>query len=252
MRAVALAAAVLLALAGCRENFFDPTPGQTPGEATRVDLIAQNIRVPPGNENAVRIGFRPKDTAVHLRVDRSSTAGRLIACPLGGIDEALPPESECLPDLPDGVREGLTLTGLGAVALVREGDPITIGMRIEYEEAGRDLELRLPVIPRPAGAAACKDNACNPIFELVPVRGGTFTATAAWTGGTGRLEVLEGRVLARAFSSTGIPYRIAGEKTGGPPLGVTATLGSPSEYALAFHNASAGDLTDIELRATWP
>ena len=110
----------------------------------------------------------------------------------------------------------------------------------------------MPVIPRPAGASACKDNGCNPFLEVLPVHGGAFTATAAWSGGTGLLEVLEGRVLARSFSSTGIPYRIAGDAGGPSPLTVTATLSSPSEFALALRNTSAGDLTDIEIEATWP
>jgi hypothetical protein len=59
-------------------------------------------------------------------------------------------------------------------------------------------------------------------------------------------------VLARSFSSTGIPYRVAGQKTGPPPLSVTATVTSPGEYALALINVSTGDLTAIEIRARWP
>jgi hypothetical protein len=252
MRRFVLAAALLLALAGCRDDFFDPTPGQTGPAPTRLELVARNVQIRAGEANAVRIGFQPKDVAVHLRVDRSATSGRIIACPLKTIDDPIPEPSACLPDLPDGVREGLTLSGLGAVALVREGDTVTLGIRMEFEEAGRGIVFRLPVIPRPAGASVCKDNGCNPFLEVLPVRGGTFTATARWSGGTGVLEVLEGRVLARSFSSTGIPYRIAAEVSGPPPLSVTATLSSPSEFALALRNTSAGDLSDIEIEATWP
>ena len=252
MRRFALAAALLLALAGCRDDFFDPTPGQTGPAPTRVELVARNVQIRAGGDNAVRIGFQPKDVGVHLRVDRSSAAGRLIACPLKAIDDPIPEQSACLPDLPNGVREGLTLPSLGAVALVREGDVATLSIRMEFEEAGRGIAFRLPVIPRPAGASACKDNGCNPVFEVLPVQGGAFTATAVWAGGAGVLEVLEGRVLARSFSSTGIPYRIAGAISGPSPLSVRATLSAPSEFALALRNTSPGDLTDIEIEATWP
>lgn len=252
MHRFALAAGLLLALAGCREDFFDPTPGQTGPQQARVELVARNIRILAGEDGAVRIGFQPRDVSVHLRLERSSSEGRIIACPLRAIDDPIPAEASCLPDLPDGVREGLTTTGLGALVLVREGDPITLGIRVEFEEAGRGITLRLPSITRPAGASVCKDNGCNPVFEVLPARGGTFTATASWTGGSGRLEVLEGRVLARSFSSTGIPYGVAGQKSGVSPITVTATLSSPTEFALALVNTSTGDLTDIEIRSTWP
>lgn len=252
MRRFVTAASLLLALAGCREGFFDPTPGQTGPAATRVELVARNIQMSAGEENALRIGFQPKDVAVHLRVERSSNAGRIMVCPLRAVGDPIPEQAACLPDLPDGVREGLTLAGLRGVALVREGEPVTLGIRMEFEEAGREIALRLPVIPRPAVASVCKDNGCNPVFEVLPVRGGRFTATARWTGETGLLQVLEGRVLARSFSSTGIPYRIAGEMSGPSPLTVTATLSAPSEFALVLLNTGRGDLTDIEIEAAWP
>lgn len=252
MRRFALAAVLLLALAGCRDDFFDPTPGQTSAKPERVDLVAENVTIVPGAANAVRIGFQPKDVSVHLRVERSSGQGRIVACPLATIDAPLPPESACLPDLPGGVREGLTLTGLRAVALVREGAPITLGIRIDFEAAGRTIAIRLPVIARPAGASVCKDNACNPFFELSPVRTGAFAATAQWDGDDARLEMVEGRVLARAFSSTGIPYRVAGQASGGSGLSITANLTAPSEYALALVNTSTNDLTAIQIEAIWP
>ncbi len=157
-----------------------------------------------------------------------------------------------MPDVPDGVRTSITLTDLGGIALIREGGPLALEIRLEFEEDDRSVALHLPVIERPAGAAACKDNACNPVFELVPLRAGRFTATARWSGGEARLEMLEGRVLARSFSSTGIPYRIAGGTSGTSPLSFTATLSAPSEYALALANTSTGDMRGIVLEAVWP
>ncbi len=252
MRRIAFAAALLLALAGCREDFFDPTPGQTGPAATRVEVFGENVQIIAGTPNAIRIAFQPKGISVQIRVERSSMDGRIVACPLRTIDEPITDTAACLPDLPDGVRENLTLDGLGGVALVREGRPMTLKVRLEYEEAGRRLTLRLPIIARPLGASACKDNGCNPFFEMTPVRTGAMTATASWTGGPGRLEVAEGRIRARAFSSTGIPYRIADQESGASPLAISASLSAPSEYALALLNAGDGDLTEIQIDATWP
>lgn len=247
-----LSLALAVSASACRDDFFDPTPGQSGPPQNRVEVIARNVTLPPGEANAIRIGFGAKDPAAQIRVERPGGTGRIIACPLRGVGDPLPDRSACLPDVPDGVRTSITLTGLGAIALIRDGDPLSLEIRLEFEQASRKVALHLPQIARPAGAAACRDNECNPIVELLPVRGGRFTATARWTGGAARLEMLEGRVLARAFSSTGIPYRVAGQASGASPLSIAATLGAPSEYALALVNTSTGDLRSIVVQAAWP
>lgn len=257
MRRVAVALALLGSLAACREGFFDPTPGPAgPRKPPSVEFIAENVRMRPGGAEAVRIGFESADGAVRVIVQRSEEGGRIAACPVERVADPVPDATVCLPDLPNGVRESFSRAGLGGLILIREGGPVTVGVRLEFEEGSRRIELRLPVIERPAGASACKDNACNPFFELRPVRGGRFTATARWSGAEGRLEMLEGRVLARALTSTGLPYRIVGEDQGASPLEVSANLSAPSEYALAFRNPDAGpgsaDLTAIVIEATWP
>jgi len=251
MRRVALFVALIALLSACREGFFDPTPGGTK-EQPSVELIGTNLRMLAGEANAIRISFRPKDPSARLRIERSSNEGRVIACGLRGIDDPLPPAEQCMPDVPDGVRESITAAGLGAIALVREGAPIAIDLRLEYEQGGRAFSIRLPIVGTPPGASVCKDNGCNPFFELLPVRGGAFTATARWETGSGKLELLEGRVRAKAFSSTGIPYRIAATRSGTSPLSVDARMNAPSEYALALTNTGATDLTHIQIDATWP
>lgn len=250
MRRVGILLALLAALTACSEDFFDPTPGRG-AQAPGVELLGKNIRLMPGEAAAFRISFRPKDPSARVRIERSNPGGRVLACPLRTIDDPLP-SSGCLPDLADGVRENLTMAGLGAVALVREGDPITIDLRLDYEEGGRAFEISMPVVPVPPGASVCKDNACNPFFEVDPIRGGNFTATARWEGGDGKLELLEGRVKARAFSSTGIPYRIAATRTGASLLSIQAQLNAPGEYALTLVNAGTVELKGIRISATWP
>jgi hypothetical protein len=252
MRRFTLLIALSLALASCREGFFDPTPGDDGKQATGAELIGVNIRMLEGEANAVRVSFRPKDPSARLRIERSSPNGRIVACGLRQIDDPLPPVEECLPDVPDGVRETITTTGLGAIVLVREGDPITIDFRLSYEEGGRAFSIRIPVIDPPPSAPMCTDNACNPFFELTPTRGGAFTATANFEDGVGTLQLLEGRVLAKAFSSTGIPYRTAAIRSGVSPLTVTSQLNAPSEYALALSNAGTNGVTAVKIDATWP
>jgi hypothetical protein len=252
MRRIALLFALVIAMGACREGFFDPTPGDGGRPSTSVELIGRNLRMLPGEANAIRISFRPKDPSARLRIERSSTSGRVVACGLRTIDDAVPSVERCLADVPDGVRESLTVEGLGAIVLIREGDPITIDVRLSYEEGGRTFSIRFPVIESPPGASVCKDNGCNPYFEVIPTKGGAFSATATWDGGKGKLEMLEGRVLAKAFSSTGIPYRVAATRTGAAPLTIGAQLTAPSEYALALTNESRSHLGSIRIDATWP
>jgi len=251
MRRIVIGLALLATLTACSDNFFDPTPNGKTG-STGVQLVGKNIRMLPSEAAAIRVSFRPKDPSVRVRIARSSSEGRVSACPMRSIDDPLPPQASCLADLPNGVRSSLTTPGLGAVALVRDGDPISIDLLVDYEEDGRAFEIRMPTVAVPPGAAACKDNACNPFFELTPVHGGTFTSTATFQSGTGKLELLAGRVLARSFSSTGIPYGIAATQTGPSPLTVTAQLNAPSEYALALSNTGVVDMTVIRIDATWP
>ena len=253
MRRLFVVVVLVVAVPACREGFFDPTPGSNNDKAqTSVELIGTNIRMVDGESSAIRISFRPKDPSVRIRIERSSTQGRVVACGLQHLDDPLPPVEGCLPDVPDGVRETLTATGLGAIVLVREGGPITIDLRLSYEEGGRAFSVLLPSIPTPPGASVCKDNGCNPFFEVSPTKAGAFTATATWTGASGKLELLEGRVLAKAFSSTGIPYRVAATKTGGSPLTIAAQLNAPSEYALALTNESRSEIAAVRIDATWP
>jgi len=251
VRRIAFVLVLLASLTGCREGFFDPTPNgksALPG----VELVGKNIRMIPGVADAVRVSFLPKDPSVRVRIERSSNAGRVIACPLRSIEDPIPPEASCLPDLPNGVREPLTLSGLGAIALIREGDPITIDLLVDYEEGGRTFEIGIPVVPVPPGVTTCKDNGCNPFFEVTPPRGGSYMATVNWTSGDGKLELLAGRVRARSFSSTGIPYGIAATASGESPLRIKAELNAPAEYALALSNTGAVDLVNIRIHAVWP
>ena len=251
MRTIACAVVLLVALTACGKDFVDPTPGRS-NEPPSAELLARNVVLLPGDASAVRISFRPKDPSVRLRIERSTDAGRVIACPLRGIDDPIPPVAQCLPDVPAGVRENLTTPGLGAVAIIRDGAPMTIELRLSFEEGGRAFAIRMPVVRTQPSKASCVDNACSPVFELNPLHTGRLKATASWTSGTARFALLEGRVQARALSSTGIPYGVAQARTGAGPLAIDIDVTAPSEYALVLDDTGGSDLEHVQVTIGWP
>jgi hypothetical protein len=217
-------------------------------------LLAQNVPLSPGADAALRIGFDPFTASVKVIVNHP-VGTRVDVCPLGTPVEPVPAGTACLTDIGTGVRETLDRAGgLGALAIVlRGGGSATADVRLEFDERGRSVSVRIPLLAPYPGEAACKDNACNPFFEIMPVRAGSFRARATWRGGPASLELLSGRVLARAFTATGSPYRVPAERLGSSPLEIRASLSAPAEYALAFSSKDrTAELTDVLIDATWP
>lgn len=253
--------AIALALAACTDP--SPAPRAAPtGTPTPplVTLIAENVLLPTGPENAVRIGFDSFDPSARVIVrdspasatGASTQAPSVALCPLAHPADPLPPMAECALANP-GVREELTGSpALGGLAIVSREDRLAaVTVVLEYSEGSRAVSVRMPVIRRGLGASVCKDNACNPFFEVLPSRGGEFRASATWSGGEGRLVLLSGRVRARSFSATGVPYGEPASADGRPPLRIRTRLSSPAEYALAL-TAIDGDLAAVTVEASWP
>jgi hypothetical protein len=220
-----------------------------------VKLLAQNLSLFPGNDQAVRIGFQTGSSSANIIVDLKPDTAALAVCPLTALGAELPLVATCR-DVGSGVREPITSAGLAAVALVLSGVPSArANVRLEYDDGGHQMSVQIPFLPAPESEQACKDNGCNPFFELTPLRNGTFTATATWKGPAGTLEILQGSVLGRSQTATGIPYREAARANGSPPLSITSRLSSQAEYALAITQptgATAAPLTDVFLSAGWP
>ena len=214
---------VVLALAACT----GAGPARQSGVPT-VKLLAQNLSMFPGNDQAIRIGFQTGSSSANIIVDLTPDTAALAVCPL---------------------------TALGAELLVLSGVPSArVNVRLEYDDAGHQMSAQIPFLPAPESAQACKDNGCNPFFELTPLRNGAFTATATWKGPAGTLEILQGSVLGRSQTATGIPYREGARADGTPPLTITSRL-AQGEYALAVTQpigANAAPLTDVYLSASWP
>jgi len=256
----AFAACVMIAgLAACPRRA--PNPAASPSgtgsaQPPSVVLLVQNVTLQPDAARAVRVGFSPADPTVRLIANFPDTGAVVGVCALSAVSDPVPAgldQPGCLNDLGAGVRESLAPgSRLGAVALwVRSGPPLVVRIQLEYSEGTRDIDVRIPVLMAPASPSACTDNACNPFLEMTPVRGGEFRARVSWAGGPARLALLEGRVLARSFTATGIPYGLPAQETGRSPLSITTRLSAPAEYALVF-DRNATDATGIDLSAHWP
>jgi hypothetical protein len=219
-----------------------------------VKLLAENLQLFPGVEQAVRIGFQTATGSTFIIADLKPDTAALAVCPLTALGAEIPPVAACK-TVGSGVREAIAASGLTAVALVVSGVPsASANVQLEYDDGGHDMSVQIPFLAAPDTSAACKDNGCNPFFELTPVRNGTFNATAAWKGPKGTLVMLQGSVLGRSLTATGIPYREAARADGTPPLSINATLSSQGEYALVITQPpgpTAAPLQDVIVNGSW-
>lgn len=249
----------LVALTACPRgnNPASSSPTRSPGRPPSAEILAQNVRLLQGAEQAVRLGFQAFDPAARIIITFPDSGSLVSVCPLATIDDPVPAPSSpgCASEIPSGVREQVVRGGgLGAVAVwVRSGDPVIANIRLEFSEGGRRMRARLPVIDAPVDPSRCADNACNPFFELRPVRGGRFSATASWSGGPARFALLEGSVLARSLTATGVPYRVPDEDEGAPPAAIETRMSAPAEYAIVLqHTEGRTPLTGVTIDAGWP
>ena len=233
------------------------TGGSSPKQSgvPTVKLLAQNLTLFPGEQQTVRIGFRTASDSADIIADLTPDTTALAVCPLASVDATLPPVATCK-DIGSGVRETITSSSLSAVALVVSGVPSArANVRLEFDDGGHDMVAEIPFLAAPAGEQACKDNGCNPFFEMTPLRNGAFTATANWKGPVGTLALLQGSVLAHSQTATGVPYREAARKDGMPPLSITAQVSPQAEYALIIAQPlgpAAAPLETVVISAAWP
>jgi len=200
--------------------------------ASTVTLIARNLALVEGEDNAIRIGFRSGGSARLILRFVPDTA-RVMLCPLTEVTQPLASAS-CQADIFSGVRQDIATPGLAGVALVLQAGSAVGDLSVDYDATTRDVSIRLPYLAATARAPGCKDNACNPFFELTPVRAGTFSATATWTGTGATLVLLQGSVVGRSLTATGLPYAEPARESGPSPLHLSSRLSAPAEYAIAL------------------
>lgn len=250
---------LLLLAVACTGDPPRPQPGATPPQ---VRVIARGLHLFPGDDHAIRIAFQPASPTVFVRPEVEGHLPLIDVCPLRGITDPLPAEG-CMESVPNGVRQPLTSAGMRVIAIRTSATPdpakstgdVFLDLVVDYDEGGRGLVLSIPFMPLQGGTAAtCADNACNPVFEMVPTRGGPFTASARWEGREAVLLLLQGSVLARAQSATGLPYREPARDEGSSPLEIATRLTPRDEYALVFRQAdfAGGSFRDVLIEATWP
>jgi len=258
MKLLSFALVLALALAACTGNGEpDASPTSPAGSPPSATLLGQNLDVFPGPDQAVKVGFTPFGSSARVIVRFEPARAVVDVCPIASIGEPPPDREGCKRDVRTGVRETITAARLGGIAIVvRSDESVSFDLVVEYEEGERAIEIALPVLPAPAGGADCSDNACNPFFELQPTNAGAFEASATWDGPEGGLVLLQGSVLGRAHTATGIPYGEPTRDEGSPPLEVSTRLTAPAEYALALRHARQGSavppMRDIVLSVSWP
>jgi hypothetical protein len=233
-----------------------PRPaGGVPPEAT---LYAQNLSLSSGAAQALRIAFDSarfggtEPSARVIATTKPDTA-TVVACPLPSLDARIPAVRGCQ-TLASGVREVVGARGMRALAIVLlSPSAARADVVLSFDEVSRHVAVKLPFVPGDAARAECKDNACNPFFEVRPTRNGSFEASATWTGGgAATLVMFQGSVLGHSASATGLPYLEAARANGPPPLRVTGQMTAPGEYALALRQDSGAGLHDVLIDARWP
>ncbi|HEX9711302.1 MAG TPA: hypothetical protein VGB52_01980 [Actinomycetota bacterium] len=252
MQRLTLCVLLLVLTAACSGEGTVPPPGQQPSAS----LIGRGLQLPAGDP--LRIGFQPFTGAARVIVRFEPSDAVVDVCALRMLDEPVDPSrAGCVRDVRAGVRETVTGAGMRGVAIVvRSEQRVTTDLVLEYEEGERAITIALPVVPPPPGGRDCSDNACNPFFELQPTRAGRFSAHARWDGPDGALVLLQGSVLGRSQTATGIPYAEPARDEGTPPLELETSMTAPAEYAIALRHLRAGatipPMRNVVLEVTWP
>ena len=247
MKIVVAALALIVALGACTSS-ARPRAGRSSTSAATTTILAQNLALYEGETQAIRLGFEPASGSTDVIVDYTPDTAQVALCSLTAADGTMPPVASCK-SVGSGVRETVSSPGLAALGIVLSGtSSARADILLEFDHVGRHVSAVIPFIS--GGGGNCADNGCNPFFEVRPVRNGLFTASARWNGASATLVMLQGSVLARSQTATGIPYRKAAIQTGQTSASIRTQLTSPGEYALAI--TQTGTLRDVRIDASWP
>ena len=152
-RALVAASIMSIALAACTGG-GTPAPARSGGKQLQTStLLARGVPLFSGTDGAIRIGFQPANDSARLNITFTPADARITLCGLSSIDADLPSPDACRQDVFSGVRQDVQSNGLRAVALLLSAGQARVDVSMDFDEAGRTVQLRLPFIPAPAGAA---------------------------------------------------------------------------------------------------
>ncbi len=240
------------------------TPSPSGAPASPVVFHAYNVRL-PDSEGGIAAGFRltfdsPAATvSVVLHGGVPTPNATVFVCPIKTLASSFSPSACDTPSSGETVQiaHGATYEGVEVILIgVGPGGKSYTTVQqisVKYAAVDRSMQIRLPPIAKQIGASACKDNGCNPFFELTPRRAGHFQATAQWPGkGAGYLSMETGQIAEHGLSMTGTPYHVVDFMEGGGPVKVSGRLDATTEAALALRNNGTKYLNFPVIAVTWP
>ena len=236
----------------------------SPAPAREVTFHAYNVTLPDsegGTDLGLRVMIDSPDPKVTVRVHGGipSPNNTVFVCPVKDLTATFLPSTCVTPtnnqkvSMPHGTKYGgveviLIGTGPGGASETTANE-----VEVAYGASSGSVQVKTPPIAKPAGGSACKDNACNPFFEMTPQLSGRLIATATHQGkGTAQLSIIVGDVAAHGYSATGTPYDSVDFMEGGFQLKVSGKIHASDEAAVALQNTGTKWLGAATIDITWP
>ena len=238
-----------------------PSTPTSPATSTQVKAVAYNLRLDAAAEpgtDSFKILVDSPDLSIKVTLKglaSPNTDTKL--CPIvdleagSSIDACKTPKNGVAMAIPHGAK-------FKGVQVFQTKGAATLDVTVKFTVVDRTIFMRLPnIAPRPGGSV-CKDNGCNPFFEMTPHVEGSFDATATWQAiGSGTLDMEIGKIAAHDYSAHGHPYKQVAKSSASSDkkaakLHISGSLPANTEGAVALRNDGAKLLRSPTVRISWP
>ena len=238
-----------------------PSPSKSALPSNSVKFLAYGLHLDaaaePGTDSfKVLVDTADANISVTLKgLPAHNTATKL--CPIvdfesgSSIEACVTPQNGVAKNVPHGSM-------FKGVHVFQTSGTLALDVVIAYHASDRKASMRLPNIAPQPGASVCKDNGCNPFFEMTPRRAGHFDCTATWSGiASGRVDMETGLIAEKDFSAHGNDYHTVAAESGDSSthaanLHITGSLDASTEAAVALRNAGAKLIHSPTVVITWP